>query len=114
MNFVNLTPHALTLRATDGTDTIVPPSGAVARVGTVPGAAMGEAGGIALFSRTEFGAVEGLPEPEAGTIFIVSGLVAGRVFGRDDVFSPGTGPKDGAIRNEAGHIIAVTRLVQAG
>jgi len=32
--------------------------------------------------------------------------------GRDDVVGPGTGPKDGAIRNEDGNVIAVTRLVR--
>ena len=29
---------------------------------------------------------------------------------RPDVLVPGTGPADGAIRNEKNHIIAVTRL----
>ena len=32
---------------------------------------------------------------------------------RDDVLVLGTGPNDGAIRNEAGQIVAVTRLVCA-
>jgi hypothetical protein len=50
-----------------------------------------------------------LPEPIEGTAFIVSGLVAGAVS-RSDVFSPATGPKDEAIRNDKGHIIAVKFL----
>jgi hypothetical protein len=114
MNFINLTPHALTLRAPNGEDTIVAPSGTVARVSTTPGAQVGELNGIPLFSNTTFGAVEGLPAPAADTIYIVSGLVGGRVSGRDDVVVPGTGPQDGAVRNDKGHIIAVTRLNKAG
>src|SRR5690554_2989187 len=31
---INLTPHAITVRAADGTDTTFPPSGTVARVST--------------------------------------------------------------------------------
>ncbi len=112
--FFNLTPHALVLRAADGTDTTIAPSGTVARVGTTPGAQVGELNGIPLFSNTTFGEIEGLPAPAEGTIYIVSGLVGGRVSGRDDVVVPGTGPQDGAIRNDKGHIIAVTRLTMAG
>jgi hypothetical protein len=29
---------------------------------------------------------------------------------RPDVLVPGTGPGDGAVRNDKGHIVAVTRL----
>jgi hypothetical protein len=39
--------------------------------------------------------------------------VAGRLRGRPDVFSPGTGPRDGAIRDKQGRITGVTRLIQA-
>lgn len=35
-----------------------------------------------------FGAVEGLPEPAAGTAFVVSGLVGAAVKDRPDVFVP--------------------------
>jgi len=56
--------------------------------------------------------IEGLPEPEEGVIFITSMIVASEAAkqGRMDVVSPGTGPKDGAIRNEKGHIVGVTQL----
>lgn len=57
------------------------------------------------------GGVTDLPEAEEGIFLIVSGFVGGAVTGtRPDVLVPGTGPKDGAIRNEKGHIVAVTRL----
>lgn len=112
MKIVNLTPHSITLRSPAG-DTLVPSTG-VARVATKPGQELPQDGApCSLFSGTSFGAVEGLPEPEAGTIFVVSALVAGRVANRPDVFSPGTGPQDGAIRNDKGQIEAVTRLIRS-
>jgi hypothetical protein len=131
-NFVNLTPHPVRLRADVANTEALPAEGDIviaprkgpdgkadpARVSAAPGGAIGHADGVALFGRTAFGAVEGLPAPTADTILIVSALVAGRVNGRDDVFAPGTGPKDGAVRfgdgPQAGQIFAVTRLVQAG
>lgn len=114
MTLVNLTPHALTLVSATGEHTILPPSGAVARVASTPGAVEARVGfPCAVASPTRFGEVTGLPAPQDGTVFVVSGMVgsalAGR--GRTDVFVPGTGPNDGAVRNEQGHIVGVTRLV---
>lgn len=114
MNFINLTPHPLTLRAEDGTHAVIVPSGVVARVTATPAALEGTLNGVPLYGVAVFGEVEDLPEPVPDTMFIVSGLVGGRVVGRDDVVVPGTGPKDGAVRNDAGHIVAVTRLNRAG
>jgi hypothetical protein len=57
--------------------------------------------------------VEGLPPPERDTILIVSALLAVAVPGRTDVFYPGTGPGDGAVRDSQGRVQAVTRLIQA-
>ena len=110
---VNLTPHALNLRAPDGTDNVIPPSGTVARVTNLPGEDTGRmVGGVPVFGADRPGAVEGLPEPTEGTMFIVSGFVGAALTGsgRRDVLVPGTGPKDGAIRNDRGHVVAVTRL----
>lgn len=113
MKLVNLTPHAVVLRGTDG-DVTIAPSGTVARVASVPGADTGvQAGGVPVFSSPSFGDVEGLPAPEADTIFIVSALVLARCVGRTDVCGPGTGPNDGAVRDEGGRIVAVTRLIRA-
>ena len=110
---VNLTPHAITLRAGNGSDVLLPSEG-VARVSTTPGIDTGVvAGGVPGFSAPSFGAVEGLPAPQQGTLYVVSAIVAARVSGRTDVVSPGTGPADGAIRNDAGQIVAVTRLIAA-
>lgn len=129
MVVVNLNPHPVRLRLRvvntaaepDPTDIVVEPrrgsdgKSSPARVSTTPGKPLAPIEGVAVFGRTIYGAVEGLPAPEPGTIFIVSALVAGRpeVAGRDDVFVPGTGPRDGAVRDANGQIYAVTRLVQA-
>lgn len=125
--FVNLTPHALRLRTDAGNMAAEPAEADIvlqprtnsegpspARVATIPGGLIGSADGIALYGATAFGEVEGLPDPEEDTIYVVSALVGGRVSGRDDVFCPGTGPKDGTIRTPDGMIFAVTRLVMAG
>ncbi len=56
-----------------------------------------------------YGEVEGLPEPQPDTVYIVSLMVAQRVPWRTDVFAPDSGPT--AIRNAAGQIEAVTGFV---
>ena len=111
---INCTPHAITLRAADGTDTVIPPSGTVARVSSTPGALETVAGvPVPVAGCQTFGGVEGLPEPTPGTMVIVSALVLSALRGsRPDVIGPGTGPNDAAVRNEKGHIVAVTRLVR--
>ena len=113
---INLTPHAIVLRSAGGEDTVIPPSGQVARVTSTPGSLATVDGlPVPVASPTTFGEVEGLPAPVEGTFYIVSGMVgaalAGR--GRTDVLMPGTGPADNAVRNEKGHIVAVTRLIAA-
>ena len=118
---VNLTPHAIVLRDADGADHVVPPSGTVARVTAHPGALSDIGLPVPVASRTMYGAVEGLPVDRVGAwdcrpevLYIVSALVGAAVSHqkRDDVVCPGTGPNDGAIRDEAGRIVAVTRLVR--
>lgn len=109
MNFVNLTPHAITIRKTDGSDEVIPPSGKVARVDEMPNKIEREVNGIPVLGKSKFGDVIELPEPQDGFSYIVSGMVAERVS-RIDVFSPATGPKDDAVRNEKGHVVAVRYL----
>lgn len=107
---INLTPHAIVIRVGEN-DLNLPPSGQVARVGVrqvADGSILTEAGEIALY-RSEYGEVEGLPAPEAGVVYVVSGLVAGRCVERSDVWGPDTGPT--AIR-EGGQVKAVIRLAK--
>jgi hypothetical protein len=69
----------------------------------------------AAFRLDMAGALE-CPHYVVAAYYVVSGIVGAalRATGstRRDVLCPGTGPNDGAVRNEAGHIVAVTRLVQ--
>ena len=101
VKFVNLLPHAVNLIAADGSETVIPPSGSVARCESK---ASHETIHGVRFARTTWLGVFGLPDPEPDTIFIVSMLVAQNVR-RPDVVSPDSG-RD-AIRNEAGQIAAV-------
>lgn len=106
-DFINLTPHALSLMLPDGSTVVIPPSGTVARV-TTEEVVTGEVAGVPVVER-RFGAVEGLPAE--GVACLVSAMVAGAVPGRAGVYAPDTGST--ALRNDKGHIVAVTRLVKA-
>lgn len=99
VQFVNCTPHPIVLN--DGR--VFEPSGSVARVSQL--ISEFDENGIAVQS---FGEVTGLPEPQAGTIYIVSAMVLGRAQadGRNDVVAPATGHKD-CVRNEKSFIISV-------
>ncbi len=113
MNLINLTPHPIVLRNASGEEWTIQSSG-VARVTSTPGALTQVPGiPIPVAEATVYGAVEGLPPQSDGIAYVVSGLVLSALKGtRPDVFGPGTGPNDGAIRNDKGHIVAVTRLVR--
>ncbi len=108
MNILNLTPHAITLR-TDAQEMTFPASGIVARV---PQTTFNEGRTVAGFPvySSVFGQVE-MPEPVEGTYYIVSAMVLSALAGtRQDVVAPRTDAT--AIRNDAGHIIAVTGWLQ--
>ena len=103
MEFVNCTPHALTVH---GLGTIAP-SGIVPRCATVRTEA-DAVDGVRVVKQT-LGAVQGLPEPKADTVYIVSAMVLGALNGtRSDVVAPDTGAD--AIR-ENGQIVAVRGFV---
>lgn len=112
MKLINLTPHPIVIRAADS-DTTLAPSGTVARVSSIPGAVHElPSFPCPVANPPVVGEVTGIPDAQDGVAYIVSGMVLSATD-RADVFGPGTGPADGAIRNEAGHIIAVTRLIAA-
>ena len=128
MRIVNLTPHAINLIVNsrkavqcqntgeeifEEAETLTTlPSEGVARVSTNrraiwPAALTGS--GIRVTAQT-FGAVEGLPEPQEGVVYVVSAMVLTALNNsRPDVFAPDTGPD--AVR-ENGQIVAVRGLVQ--
>lgn len=88
MKIINLTPHALNFLDAENRVILSVPSSGVARaaqrretIGTV------DVDGVTLpVTRSAFGAVEGLPAPEAGTIYVVSAITAQAVPEREDVF----------------------------
>jgi hypothetical protein len=103
MKFINLTPHTINLNSGE----VFPPSGQVARV--TAGYTDFDAAGCCVAT---FGEVQGLPDPQEGVLFIVSGLVAGAVKGvREDVVAPATGHPQ-AVR-EGGQIVSVPGFVRA-
>ena len=115
-NIINLTPHDITIDA-NGDRITIEASGAIARLITPsPEGKPVRVSGFTLPTRQHVGegALDGLPDPVEGTFFVVSALCldAARRQGRTDVLAPGTGPKDGAIR-EGGRIVAITRFVRA-
>jgi len=102
INFVNLTPHSIIFYVGNTTLT-VEPSGQIARC-SVTREKIGNINGIPI-NKSRFGKVENLPEPQEGTIFIVSALTAQAVPEREDVFIT-----DDAVRDEHGRIIGCRAL----
>ena len=106
---LNLTPHDIVV-VVDGESTNFPPSGTIARV-SCESVASGTVNGIPVVIN-RFGDVTGVPalpcEP-----FLVSGMVLAQLGAQYSgvAFAPATGPNDGAIRNDKGHITGVTKLV---
>jgi len=83
---------------------VFPPSGQVARV-KPERIKVAEINGIPVY-HTSFGVVEGLPEPQPGTIYIVSTLVLAATKNRNDLVAPDTSPAS-AVRDDNGRIIGV-------
>ena len=101
---VNLTPHSITFVDDAGNTVLtVEPSGQIARC-SVTREKIGEINGIPV-NKSRFGEVENLPEPQEGTIYIVSYLTAQAVPERKDVFIT-----DDAVRDEQGRIIGCRAL----
>lgn len=82
---VNLTPHTINIKGAVSRD--IAPNGTVARC-SQSNEKVAEIDGIPV-TRQTFGAVEGLPTPEEGTIYIVSRLVAAACPERNDLVIPG-------------------------
>jgi hypothetical protein len=96
---INLTPHAINLPGKT-----IEPSGQLARCKEIS-RVVGNFDGIELIQRS-YGEVEDLPEPQAGTLYIVSMLVRQALPDRRDLASPGD-----LERNETGQITGAKNLV---
>jgi hypothetical protein len=108
---INLTPHVITLRDANGNDTVIESTGRANLVQS-PGELMEVSGlPVPVAMPAKGGHVEGVGEEEDDTVYIVSFPVAA-FLKRADVMSPGTSPQDGAVRDENGRIVAVTRLIR--
>jgi hypothetical protein len=90
ISFINLTPHVVDLISEEGEKLSIQPSGQLARVFV-----LGEVVGHYVFEGKKFprkksvyGKVEGLPDEQAGTVFIVSALVRNALPERFDIVSP--------------------------
>lgn len=101
MTFVNLTPHTITLN--DGTSY---PSAGVCRVSNT---FTDFVNGVC---DVKFGDVQGLPNPQKDTLYIVSALVlsAAKAAGRTDCVAPATGHPD-CVRKD-GFIVSVPGFVR--
>ena len=102
MNFVNLTPHPLTIKKNDGTILELEVGDYVRATQTQN--KVKEIDNI-NFYETVYGKVEGLPEPQEGTIYIVSLITKMACPERDDLVTPGN-----LIRNEEGAIVGCEGL----
>ena len=98
---VNLTPHAITIIGK--TPITIPPSDTVARC-AVTRHQVGSVNGIPV-NRSVFGTVEGLPDPQPDTYYIVSAVVAQACPDRNDLLIP-----DDTVRDEQGRIIGCRAL----
>jgi hypothetical protein len=102
MKLVNLCPHPVCVKHADGTETIIPQSG-LARVSVAyrENGAVEVAGRPVPLIQGVYGGVEGLPEPEAGTCYLVSHMVRMALPRRLDLLSPAN-----IVRDQQGNILA--------
>jgi len=115
IKLVNLTPHEVVI-LNDQNDILlrVPPSGMIARVDATE-ELVAEINGIPVY-KVSYGNIQGLPEPEPNTVFIVSTLILAALkekgIDRKDVVAPNTNPsKHGAVRDSKGQIIGVRSFI---
>lgn len=106
-NFVNVTPHAITIVDEGGFKMEIPPSGIVARVSEEkePLAYLSADGCCVSVSTTKLGDVTGLPEVKPNTWVIASRMVADAVS-RGDVLCPGE-----LLRDDSGVVVGCKGLV---
>ena len=108
---INLTPHPIVLLDKDDQEVLTIPTTDVTRVSsqtvTVGYFRINEV--LVPRSHTQYGEVEGLPDPTPGVIYIVSGMVVSALaqqgIHRDDLLVPGM-----QIRDDQGRVIGCRSL----
>ncbi len=96
MTIINLTPHEINLFETSTTTsptTTIQPTSPPARVSTTT--TFTRMLGVARITKTVFGEVQNLPEPQEGVIYIVSRIVRTACPNRNDLFYPNELVRDG-------------------
>jgi len=112
-NFINLTPHAITIKNSN-VDITIKPSGIIARANTIE-LEVGSLDNIPIINRRINSVEIGLIRDQitSDTILLVSSMVLDAVQLdhelRPFIFAPDTGST--AERNDKGQIISVSRLV---
>lgn len=115
MTIVNLTPHALSVIDSDNKIVASIPSTGLARATqTDRPVGMVQTGGVQIpLVETVFGAVEGLPEPDGETMYVVSLITAQAAIasgrGGSDLLYPSGVP----VRDANGQILGVRALARA-
>lgn len=104
MRFVNLTPHKLTILGDDDQVVKTIDSSGVARV-DVQRTQVDSIDGVPIYDST-YGDVDGLPDPQDDTMYVVSGLVASATD-RADVVSPGD-----LVRDDDGNVVGARGLTR--
>lgn len=101
---INLTPHDINVISDTGNRITYPRSNTMARVFSTSTRVGQLEDGTPLF-RTSYGEVEGLPDPQDNTIYIVSSMIRSRLPERTDLASP-----CGLVRDSDGNIIGCSGL----
>lgn len=110
MKYVNLNKHALNILI-GGQVVEIPASGQVALVEERYEPVTTQLDGVVVVQRVR-GAVQGVPAPEPGVVYLVNGLVLEALAGsgRSDVYAPDTGPtavrvQDGPRKGQIEHVV---------
>ena len=104
MNFINLTPHTISICAANGEVVMaLPASGSVARVAS--SSVSRESGFGFDFNSVSYGEVSGLPDAAEGVMLVVSAMVRSALPDRKDLASPGE-----LVRNAEGQPVGCKGL----
>ena len=103
VKFVNATPHVLNIVCADGSIREIAPSGIVPRLAQTR-LVSHILDGIEIF-RVQMGALEGMPDEDGETVFVVSRMVLDSIPERGDMLSPGE-----LVRDSAGKVIGCKGL----
>lgn len=105
----NCTPHDLNIVRKNGTILTVKPSGIVPRCASTEEQVgiIGDSNTGIEITQQQLGEVTDLPDPEPGTRYIVSRMVANAATNRDDLLVPGS-----LIRNDQGQVVGCKGLTK--